>query len=121
MLPLIIHLSSSNSAALVIFFLYKNEKQILLENYFYSLNKCNFDVLTLIKTVDSFATRQNLPVLTNRCPVDKHTTREEVKQLVYDLTAKYPDLKERIFGAMQRFPLPEWQPKGRYKRPKDES
>lgn len=71
------------------------------------------------KTVDSFATRQKLPVLTNRCPVDKHTKREEVKQLVYDLTAKYPDLKERIFGAMQRFPLPEWQPKGRYKRPKD--
>ena len=72
------------------------------------------------KTVDSFATRQNLPVITNRCPVDKHTKREEVKGLVYDLTAKYPDLKERIFGAMQRFPLPEWQPKGRYKRPKDE-
>lgn len=72
------------------------------------------------KTVDSFASRQNLPVLTNRCPVDKHTKREEVKQLVYDLTAKYPDLKERIFGAMQRLPLPEWQPKGRYKRPKDE-
>ena len=72
------------------------------------------------KTVDCFAQRQNLPVLTNRCPVDKHTKREEVKQLVYDLTAKYPDLKERIFGAMQRFPLPEWQPKGRYKRPKDD-
>ncbi len=72
------------------------------------------------KTVDSFTTRQNLPVLTNRCPVDKHTKREEIKQLVYDLTAKYPDLKERIFDAMQRFPLPEWQPKGRYKRPKDE-
>lgn len=72
------------------------------------------------KTVDSFAARHNLPVITNRCPVDKYTKREEVKQLVYDLTAKYPDLKERIFGAMQRFPLPEWQPKGRYKRPKDE-
>lgn len=71
------------------------------------------------KTVDSFATRQNLPVVTNRCPVDKHTKREEIKQLVYDLSAKYPDLKERIFGAMQRFPLPEWDPKGRYKRPKD--
>ena len=72
------------------------------------------------KTVDSFADRYELPVITNRCPVDKHTKREEVKQLVYDLSAKYPDLKERIFGAMQRFPLPEWEPKGRYKRPKDE-
>lgn len=72
------------------------------------------------KTVDSFAKRQNLPVLANRCPVDKNTKREEIKQLVYDLSATYPDLKERIFGAMQRLPLPEWEPKGRYKRPKDE-
>ena len=71
------------------------------------------------KTVDSFVKRQSLPVLHNRCPVDKHTKREEIKQLVYDLSARYPDLKERIFGAMQRYPLPEWEPKGRYKRPKD--
>ena len=72
------------------------------------------------KTIDSFVSRQQLPVLHNRCPVDKHTKREEIKQLVYDLSATYPDLKERIFGAMQRLPLPEWGPKGRYKRPKDE-
>ena len=72
------------------------------------------------KTVDSFATRHNLPVLANRCPVDKNTKREEIKQLVYDLSATYPDLKERIFGAMQRLPLPEWGPQGRYKRPKEQ-
>ena len=71
------------------------------------------------KTVDNFALRENLPVLQNRCPVDKHTKREEVKALVFRLCADYPDLKERIFGAMQRLPLPEWEPKGRYKRPKD--
>ena len=72
------------------------------------------------KTIDSFVTRNDLPVITNRCPVDKYTKREEIKQLVYDLSATYPDLKERIFGAMQRLPLPEWEPKGRYKRPKDQ-
>ena len=72
------------------------------------------------KTVDNFAQRMGLPVLENRCPVDKYTKREEIKQLVYDLSATYPDLRERIFGAMQRFPLPEWAPQGRYKRPKDE-
>ena len=71
------------------------------------------------KTIDSFVTRQNLPVLENRCRADKHTKREEIKKLVYDLTATYPDFKERIFGAMQRLPLPEWSPQGRYKRPKD--
>lgn len=72
------------------------------------------------KSIDSFVTRNQLPIITNRCPVDKYTKREEIKQLVYDLSATYPDLKERIFGAMQRFPLPEWEPKGRYKRPKDQ-
>ena len=72
------------------------------------------------KTVDSFATRQQLPVLANRCPVDKHTKREEIKDLIFELVQRYPDLKERIFGAMQRFPLPEWEPQGRYKRPKDQ-
>ena len=72
------------------------------------------------KTVDNFAKRLELPVLENRCPVDKETKREEIKQLIYNLSATYPDLKERIFGAMQRYPLPEWEPHGRYKRPKDE-
>jgi tRNA(Ile)-lysidine synthase TilS/MesJ len=72
------------------------------------------------KTVDNFATRMELPVVGNRCPVDKTTKREEVKQLIYTLSQTYPDLKERIFGAMQRYPLPEWEPKGRYKRPKDQ-
>ena len=72
------------------------------------------------KTVDNFARRMALPVVENRCPADKHTKREEIKQLVYELSGRYPDLKERVFGAMQRLPLPEWEPKGRYKLPKDE-
>ena len=72
------------------------------------------------KTVDNFARSAHLPVLQNRCPADKHTKREEIKALVYTLSQTYPDLKERVFGAMQRFPLPEWEPNGRYKRPKDD-
>ena len=72
------------------------------------------------KTIDSFVKRNELPIITNRCPVDKYTKREEIKKLVYDLSATYPDLKERIFGAMQRLPLPEWEPTGRYKRPKEQ-
>ncbi len=72
------------------------------------------------RTVDNFVRKMELPILENRCPVDKSTKREEVKQLVYDLSKTYPDLKERIFGAMQRLPLPLWQPHGRYKRPKEQ-
>ena len=72
------------------------------------------------KTVDNFAKRMELPIIENRCPVDKTTKREEIKQLIFELSKTYPDLKERIFGAMQRLPLPEWEPHGRYKRPKEQ-
>lgn len=72
------------------------------------------------KTIDHFSQRMHLPVLTNRCPVDKITKREEIKKLIYTLSQTYPDLRERIFGAMQRYPLAEWAPQGRYKRPKEQ-
>ncbi len=72
------------------------------------------------KTVDNFARRMELPIIENRCPVDKTTKREEVKQLIFQLSQTYPDLKERIFGAMQRYPLAAWEPHGRYKRPKEQ-
>lgn len=72
------------------------------------------------KTLDHFAKDLALPVLANRCPVDKHTKREEIKNLIYSLSQTYPELKSRIFGAMQRFPLPDWEPHGRYKPPRDE-
>lgn len=71
------------------------------------------------QTIDNFVRKNGLPVIENRCPVDKQTKREEIKKLIYELSAVYPDLKDRVFGAMQRFPLPEWEPKGRYRRPKD--
>ena len=72
------------------------------------------------KTADNFARRMALPVIENRCPVDKSTKREEIKQLVYELSLRYPDIKDRVFGAMQRYPLEEWGPQGRYKRPKEQ-
>ena len=73
------------------------------------------------RQVVGFARRQELPIVPSGCPVDKQTKREEIKNLVYELSSTYPDLKERIFGAMQRLPLPEWGPQGRYKRPKDDN
>lgn len=67
--------------------------------------------------VRRFAEEQALPVVHNNCPADKHTKREEIKQLIVQLQKTYPDLKDRVFGAMQRLPLPEWgiQPHPRHK------
>lgn len=58
--------------------------------------------------VRSFAESQQLPIIHNVCPSDKHTKRQEIKDLIVTLSATYPDLKNRVFGAMQRLPLPEW-------------
>lgn len=58
--------------------------------------------------VRNFAAEQQLPVVHNVCPSDKHTKRQEIKDLIVTLSAAYPDLKNRVFGAMQRLPLPEW-------------
>jgi len=59
------------------------------------------------KKIASYA-EKNLPVVHNTCPADKHTQREEVKELIVELSKKYPDLKTKVFGSMQRFPLPYW-------------
>lgn len=58
--------------------------------------------------IRNFVEREQLPVVHNVCPADKHTKREEIKQLIVQLQSTYPDLKDRVFGAMQRLPLPEW-------------
>ena len=58
--------------------------------------------------VRSFAESQQLPIIHNVFPSDKHTKRQEIKDLIVTLSATYPDLKNRVFGAMQRLPLPEW-------------
>ncbi len=60
------------------------------------------------KAVQSFAKRMELPVVENRCPADNNTKRQEIKELVAALQKQYPDLKTKIFGAMQRLPLPQW-------------
>ena len=68
-------------------------------------------------TVRSIAERYNLPVVKNPCPMDAHSKREEVKILIKSLSAQYPDLKNKIFGAMQRLPLDGWEPSEYSRRP----
>ena len=62
------------------------------------------------KAVANLAQRLELPVVENRCPADKSTKRQEVKELLATLQGQYPDLKTKLFGAMQRLPLPAWAP-----------
>ena len=63
------------------------------------------------------AQRLELPVVENPCPANGNTKRQEIKELIYELQGRYPGLKARAFGAMQRLPLPEWGPVEHRRRP----
>ena len=59
--------------------------------------------------LERLAEEEQLPVVKNRCPADKFTKRQEIKELLGRLEETYPEVRERIFGAMQRLPLPHWE------------
>ena len=61
--------------------------------------------------IANLAEALEVPVVENPCPQDKGSKRYEIKQLLKNMSADYPDMKSKIFGAMQRQPLPGWQPK----------
>ncbi len=63
------------------------------------------------------AERLDFPVVTNLCPADGYTKRQEMKELVAELELRYPGLKERVFGGMQRLPLLSWEPGDPRRRP----
>lgn len=52
--------------------------------------------------------RMGLPVVKNPCPADGASRRQEIKELIADLEGKYPHLKQKLFGAVQRYPLYGW-------------
>ena len=73
--------------------------------------------ITLIRPLRSFAKRHELPIVHNPCPADGNTKRQEIKELLKNLETTMPGLRERIFGAMQRYPLDGWAP-DRTRKPK---
>lgn len=59
--------------------------------------------------ISNVAEYLHLPIVENPCPQDKGSKRHEIKQLLKTMSAQYPDMKSKIFGAMQRLPLPGWE------------
>ena len=54
------------------------------------------------KDVVEFAKKNELPVVESKCPADKNTEREEMKQLLRSLERENKGLRYRIFGAICR-------------------
>lgn len=59
--------------------------------------------------IANIAAALELPIVENPCPQDKTSKRYEIKQMLKTMCADYPDIKTKIFGAMQRMPLKGWQ------------
>lgn len=60
------------------------------------------------KEIKSTVRRLALPVVENPCPANGSTRRTEMKILLRDLEKRYPQLRKKIFGAIQRYPLYGW-------------
>lgn len=70
--------------------------------------------------IRSLAKRLELPIVHNPCPADGSTKREEIKQLLRTLEQTNHGVRQRIFGAIQRYPLKGWAPDKTVRRKKGE-
>lgn len=58
--------------------------------------------------VIGYVKQNHLPVAKSPCPADGHTKREYVKQLLKQLTAENPGVKERMFTAIVKGNMESW-------------
>lgn len=49
-----------------------------------------------------FTNKNPMPVCSSGCPADKHTSRQEIKDLIETLRRENPDIKAKLFGAVLR-------------------
>lgn len=51
-------------------------------------------------SIKNISKKYNFPIITNPCPVDKKTKREDIKNLIHDLDNRIPGFKKNLFGAL---------------------
>ena len=52
------------------------------------------------KSIINISNKYNFPIITNPCPVDKKTKREDVKKLISKLNLEIPSFKKNLFSAL---------------------
>ena len=65
-------------------------------------------ILAEERIVENVLKRNNLPVVKSECPVDGITERQNTKELLKELEEKYPALRQKIIGAMQKGNISKW-------------
>lgn len=67
-------------------------------------------VYTPEKEIRRFVRKNNITVMPKVCPMDGISKREDMKNLIFDLTKKIPMVRANLFGAIQRN-LDDWKVK----------
>jgi len=60
------------------------------------------------RDVRNFCRTNEIPIIGNPCPANGNTQRQEMKELMKEMEHRYPGLRKRVFGALQRSGLDEW-------------
>lgn len=55
-------------------------------------------ILVYEKEIIEFS--QNMPVVANPCPANKHTEREEIKQMIQNLKQRIPNAHQKVLSAL---------------------
>ena len=77
------------------------------------LDKANIDIIRPLifvneAEVKGFVNKYNLPVVHSTCPADGNTKREYVHQIIKNLNADNPGVKNRMFTAVYESTLSGW-------------
>ncbi len=67
------------------------------------------------REITYYCTRHSIIPDKSPCPANKHTRREEIKQLLLSLSKQNPDLKSKLFGAIRRANLDGFHAIDRYR------
>ena len=67
--------------------------------------------------VIGFVNKNNVPVVKSPCPVDGITKREYVNELIASINKETPGVKNRMFAAIQDYPLDGWAKKRNGRQP----
>ena len=69
------------------------------------MEKFNLTIIIPMVYIDEYMIKKavkdyNYPIIKNPCPADGHTKRQEVKDLIKNLNSTFPNLKNKLFSAL---------------------
>ena len=69
------------------------------------MEKYNLTIIRPMVYIDEYMIKKavkdyNYPIIVNPCPADGHTKRQDVKELIKNLNVSFPNLKDKLFSAL---------------------